>query len=189
MNPSSNEVKLYSYVVDHDTGFAPNPFGRICTLVCCKFSVTGKRKNIVELAGEGDWIVGLGGKSKRSAGHGTIIYAMRVTKKLSLAEYCKSSRFRLRKDADAKAARNQSWRRALISNDFYYFGRKKEKLKSSLFHKLDVRRRFRSRFSQEFIRDFITWMKKHYKHKRGRNGLPCVWEKENDRNERTRNKC
>jgi hypothetical protein len=94
--PVIKDVKLYSYIVDHDTGKAPNPFGGFCTLVCCKFSNHRKWKNIVELAEKGDWIVGLGGKSKKSSGHGTIIYAMLVTEKIPLAEYCRLSRFRNR---------------------------------------------------------------------------------------------
>ncbi len=55
--------KLYSYVVDHDYGYAPCPFGG-CTLAKCKYGTikckTGTRRNIVELAEEGDWIAGLG---------------------------------------------------------------------------------------------------------------------------------
>lgn len=170
-------MKLYSYVVDHDTGFAPNPFGGFCTLVCCKFSHSGKWKNVVELACIGDWVVGLGGKSQRSSGHGTIIYAMRVTKKLPLAEYCKSSRFHHRKDAEA--APRQPWRQALISSDFYYFGQKAAVIPASLFSELKVQRGFKNRFSREFISKFVAWIKKK---KRGRNGVPWVWDKEKDCN-------
>ena len=41
-------AKLFSYVVDHDYGFAPNPFGGFCTLAKCKYGTT--KRNIVELA-------------------------------------------------------------------------------------------------------------------------------------------
>ena len=51
---------LFSYVVDRDLGFAPNPYGGFCTLAHCKFSISGKKK-IVELAKIGDWIAGTGG--------------------------------------------------------------------------------------------------------------------------------
>ena len=33
------EVKLYSYAVEHDTGYGPNPYFRFCTLCGCKFRV------------------------------------------------------------------------------------------------------------------------------------------------------
>jgi hypothetical protein len=29
-------MQVYSYVIDHDPGFAPNPFHGICTLAGCK---------------------------------------------------------------------------------------------------------------------------------------------------------
>ena len=42
---------IYSYVVAHDTGAAPNVDGGICTIAICKPAI---RRN----AQEGDWIVG-----------------------------------------------------------------------------------------------------------------------------------
>jgi hypothetical protein len=59
---------LFSYVVDHDLGFAPNPASGYCTLVHCKFGGHRTRRNIVELANEGDWLIGTGGGSKESSG-------------------------------------------------------------------------------------------------------------------------
>jgi hypothetical protein len=43
-------ASLFSYVVDHDFGFAPNPKGDYYTLVHCKFGGRAGHKNIVELA-------------------------------------------------------------------------------------------------------------------------------------------
>ena len=45
-------MKLYSYILTHDTGFSPNPFFGYCTLACCK-------PDIRRVAKVGDWIVGL----------------------------------------------------------------------------------------------------------------------------------
>jgi hypothetical protein len=84
--------KLYSYVVEHDYGLSPNPSGGFCTLAFCKFSMSGKR-NVVELAKEDDWVIGTGGSGPLSAGHGRLVYAMRVTKKLTLQEYFRDPRF------------------------------------------------------------------------------------------------
>src|ERR1019366_9436697 len=89
-------TKLYSYVVDHDLGYAPNPFGGFCTLAKCKYGTVkcrngSYRRNIVELAEEGDWIAGTGGASSQSAGHGKLICAMRVDEIISLAEYCRGN--------------------------------------------------------------------------------------------------
>ena len=46
-------MRLYSYVLDHDYGFAPNPFYDVCTLATCKPSIR-------ERAAIGDYVVGTG---------------------------------------------------------------------------------------------------------------------------------
>src|SRR5689334_8979368 len=91
--------KLFSYVVDHDNGYAPNPSCGYCTLSQCKFSHSGRRKNIVESAQPGDWIVGTGGSDlTKSSGNGTIVYAMEVEENLSLPDYTRDPRFAARED-------------------------------------------------------------------------------------------
>jgi hypothetical protein len=92
-------VKIYSYVVDHDEGREPNPYFRVCTLCCCKFDRLKKvRQNVVELAKEGDWIIGTGGANlRKSAGHGKLVYAMRVDEKPTREEYYKDPQFAKKK--------------------------------------------------------------------------------------------
>lgn len=76
-------MTLYSYVVKHDTGFAPNPFHGYCTLACCKPAIR-------RTAGEGDWVVGLTPKGTGSR----IVYFMRVDEApKTFAEYWSDSRF------------------------------------------------------------------------------------------------
>lgn len=79
--------RLFSYVVDHDLGFAPNPYGGYCSLVHCKFGGAGGRRNIVEMASPGDWILGSGGAGPESAGVNRIVYLMRVDEKLSFSRF------------------------------------------------------------------------------------------------------
>lgn len=94
-------MKLFSYVVEHDTGHAPNPYFDSCTLCRCKYRKhPGGRPNVVELAkrakekGEIVWVVGTGGANRdKSAGHGKIVYAMRVDEVLSRGEYYYDRRF------------------------------------------------------------------------------------------------
>ncbi|MEI7491891.1 MAG: hypothetical protein WCK92_10870 [Bacteroidota bacterium] len=83
-------MKLYSYIVTSDTGFSPNPFWGKCTLACCK-------PIIRKTADPGDWVVGIRGKSlynklgleKTSDASTTykIIYAMKVSEKISFKDY------------------------------------------------------------------------------------------------------
>lgn len=83
--------KLYSYVLRYDDGAAPNPFWGTCTLTICK-------PDIRRRASVGDWVIGTGSKNSRLKDGNTydfsdnIVYAMRVTKKLTLADYDKFCR-------------------------------------------------------------------------------------------------
>jgi hypothetical protein len=74
-------MTLYSYCVRYDTGAAPNPFWGVCTLVICKPAIR-------RVAQPGDWIVGLG-SSKSPIGDiaGQVVYAMQVTRRMTMAEY------------------------------------------------------------------------------------------------------
>jgi hypothetical protein len=172
--------KLFSYVVDHDCGIAPDPADDYCTLAKCKFKGRGGRRNIAELAREGDWIVGTGGVKKVSAGHGKIVYAMRVDEKLPLARYYEDKRFKGRKDNTA-TGEHQEDRFVLISQHFYYFGRNaidiEEVPKKHLKHSLEkTGPGFRADFDEEFIKDFVKWLERKYDV--GVHGEPCGYNGE-----------
>ena len=77
-------MNFYSYVVARDYGFAPNPFGPYCTLATCK-------PNIRRAASKGDWIVGTG--SARCHGTTNLVFAMKVSEKLTFNEYWRDPRF------------------------------------------------------------------------------------------------
>lgn len=78
-------MKLYSYVVARDFGFAPNPFFGFCTLATCK-------PKIREHASVGDWVVGTGAKVAYGYS-GRLIYAMQVSEVLDFDTYWSDPRF------------------------------------------------------------------------------------------------
>lgn len=80
--------RIYSYIVTHDSGYAPNPFRGYCTLACCKPAIRRTAK-------KGDWIVGI--TSKRRGVPQRMIYAMRVDEMLSFSEYWADPRFAAKK--------------------------------------------------------------------------------------------
>ena len=167
-------MTLFSYVVEHDTGLAPNPNDGFCTLVYCKFRNPKVRtRNIVELAKEGDWIVGTGGKSKKSSGHGTIIYIMRVDEKLSFAEYLRRFPDRAR---PVPLLSKDHGKFALISHTFLYFGDEKVSVGKvpggNLVHLEKRGPAFRNKFPETFIRQLADWV--HKQHPRGKIGDPCA---------------
>lgn len=77
-------MKFFSYVVARDYGFAPNPFHGVCTLATCK-------PRIRKAANVGDWIFGTG--SVKHQKHDNLIYAMKVTDKISFNEYWEDPSF------------------------------------------------------------------------------------------------
>jgi len=78
-------MKLYSYIVARDFGFAPNPFFGFCTLATCKPKIRAG-------ASIGDWIIGTGAKSVYDLA-GRLIYAMQVGEILDFDTYWNDPRF------------------------------------------------------------------------------------------------
>jgi hypothetical protein len=135
-----------------------------------------KKRNIIELAEKGDWIAGTGGADlSKSAGHGKLLYAMRVDKKLSLAEYCRAYR-ESRDDAQHEHGIVKSGRFALMSKHFFYFGKNaidiSEIPRKHLNHPFEkTGRGYRSDFSEDFIEVFAKWLNANFKG--GVHGPPC----------------
>lgn len=72
---------LFSYCIPIDDGAAPNPYWGICTLVICK-------PKIRLTAEEGDWVVGTGSvNSPIGDVSGCVVYAMKITRKMTMREY------------------------------------------------------------------------------------------------------
>jgi hypothetical protein len=195
-------MKLYSYVVKHDTGFAPNPFFGYCTLACCK-------PVIRRTAQKGDWIVGLTSKTKGNQ----IIYFMRVDELMeSFAEYWADKRFGVKRpnnedgirgrrgdniyepmtsggyrqlrsrhsNGDAENEENKAHdlcgRRVLISETFAYFGSQSLPLPAKLLS-LVVSRGHRCRFPEEVKLEFIRFTERL---RFGVQGAPECWPVDDD---------
>ena len=105
-------MRLFSYVVARDYGFAPNPFYGWCTLATCK---PGIRK----AADVGDWILGTGSKSRGRADR--IVYAMCVTETLRFNEYWADARFRC-KHPNLRGSKKQAF-----GDNIYHRGSDTEK--------------------------------------------------------------
>ncbi len=75
-------MRIHTYVVQHDKGFAPNPFWGICTLACCKPRIR-KRVDL------GDVIIGFGSASKEVGLEGRVVYWMRVDDIITFDKYWK----------------------------------------------------------------------------------------------------
>ena len=187
-------MKIFSYVVEHDNGYAPNPYFDVCTLCRCKFNETAQetqgqrcRKNIVELAEAGDWVIGTGGASRRSVGrHGTLVYAMRVDEKMNRGDYFSDSRFAQKKPVATgsyEQTRGDNERPhgdferleqfALISRHFYYFGASAIDIPERFRHLEKTGPGFRYVAPENFT-PFREWLEKKFM--LGKQGEPCYQE-------------
>ncbi len=195
-------MRLFSYVVRFDTGFAPNPFFGYCTLACCK-------PKIRLSAEKGDWVVGL---TPRADGN-RIVYMMRVDEVLgSFSDYWTDRRFAAKKpnynkglrekcgdniyeplstgryrqlrsahsngeaEDEANKAHDLSGRRVLVSETFAYFGSNALPLPPN-FRFLAVMRGHRSRFGEEEKRQFMQFTQTV---RFGIHGAPRRWPSKDD---------
>ena len=182
-------ARLFTYIVRHDSGFAPNPFHDYCTVATCK-------PRIRDTAQVGDWIIGTGSKSKDRDGF--LVYAMCITETMSFNKYWKDKRFRRKRpkmDRGKKRAcgdniyhfdkQTKLWKqepsfhscgdgsedsdmlcrdtkvdRVLVSDDFIYFGGDGPPLPE--FGGVDVcctTQGHKCRFDDVVVQEFIDWIR------------------------------
>ena len=77
-------MRVYSYVVAQDYGFAPNPFYGRCTLATCK-------PKIRKCAAVGDYIIGTGAAQRKRSGY--LVFYMRVDETTTYDTYWDDPRF------------------------------------------------------------------------------------------------
>jgi hypothetical protein len=79
-------MRLFSYKLKYDTGFAPNPFHGVCTLATCKSGMRRSKQ-------VGDWIAGFTSSFLNGdpVGGERLIYLMHVTDRLRLDAYFRTN--------------------------------------------------------------------------------------------------
>ena len=192
-------MKLFSYIVTHDTGFSPNPFWGYCTLANCKPAIR-------RTAQVGDWVVGL---SPKATGN-RVVFAMEVDEILDYASYFHDRRFvnkipdysrgefvwrvgdniykplpngdfrQLRSMHSHGDKENPETKRddlggekVLVAKKFHYFGASGPELPAHL-EELKVRRGHKNRFSEKTISNFLEFISSY---PRGVNAPPTKWPK------------
>jgi hypothetical protein len=89
---------VYLYAVSYDLGFAPNPFGGLCSLACCKPAIRAGAQHA-------DWIVGLTGTKLPPALR--CVFAMQVTRSMTFEDYWADAEFETRKSRRNGSAKKQ----------------------------------------------------------------------------------
>lgn len=124
-------TRLFTYVIPIDDGAAPNPFWGVCTLAICK-------PRIRAVAEIGDWVAGVGSKNSPQGDlSGKLVYAMRVTDKLSMQEYDAHCRTRLVEKIPSWG--DADWRRRL-GDSVYDFSSSPPRIRESVHGEQDRER-------------------------------------------------
>lgn len=172
-------VHLRSYVVDSDTGFAPNVTGGYCTLATCKPRI---RRN----ADVGEWIIGT---PSRSDGEARLTYLARVDEAMTYDEYYRDGRFEMKKPENDPSGDNIYYERdglivqddatthhtdqknrerdlganrVLISETFWYFGGNEVLVPEALRHEVirgykSDSRRLHEKKDRDAIWKIVQW--------------------------------
>ena len=174
--------RLFTYVITHDGGFAPNPFFGVLTLNCCK-------PMIRRAAEVGDWVAGFTA-ADFPAGRGLLVYAMRVTSKMTMSEYDLWTRQNLPEkipgrgdysrragdgmydfETDPPTRRRGSFhgpedmradlsgRYTLLSREFYYFGGSPVEVPGRLRSVVHTGRAHKWRENSPHVQEFETWIR------------------------------
>ena len=129
--------RIYSYVLRFDDGGAPNPFWGTCTLTICK-------PTIRRTARIGDWVIGTGSKnSKLKDGKkydlsDSLVYAMKITDKLTLEQYDKFCLENLKEKIPSWF--NKDWRKRMGDCIYDYSNQRETKLRKGVHNELNVKR-------------------------------------------------
>ena len=86
-------MRLFSYKMKNDSGFAPNPFWGTLTLANCKPRIREKKR-------DGDWIAGFTSQtlySKDRVSQERLIYLAQICRKISFADYYRDPDFACKK--------------------------------------------------------------------------------------------
>lgn len=175
--------RLYTYIVQQDTGLAPNPYWGWCTLAVCTPNHQGSRVEV------GDWIAGFLSKARDHR----FLYAVEVSEILDLDDYFRDPRFvekkpdlrgnwqercgdnfySRREDGTWKQHRNrfhigedikeQDTRHAKVfmGTQFWYLGRSAEIVPTRL-KSLVGGRGARVNHDPALVTDFCKWVKKRF---------------------------
>jgi hypothetical protein len=174
-------MRLCSYTITHDAGFAPNPFGGFCTVAACTPNHQGLRLS------RNDWLVG---HATAVRGQG-LIYAMKVSEVLDFDTYYNDPRFEHKKprfDRTWREARGDNiyylvddsvWAqhrptlfhgtsqncvqdtrhpRVFISEHFYYFGAEAPAIPERFGTLIRDRQGCKCSYPEELTRAFVEWL-------------------------------
>ncbi len=195
-------MRLFSYVVAHDAGFAPNPFWGVCSLATCKPGIRLQAR-------AGDWVIGTG--SKKTVGANKLVYAMKITRPpMLLEEYGQDDEFKAKIPEQhsnnpqkrcgdniyyldkaghfcvrpndyhfcpEQKQRDLRGKYVLLSDHFYYFGKDAipiDDIDDNFMELVKKGPSYKTRFPPDLVDRFLAWLESKYS--QGRHGQPYEFD-------------
>nr|WP_314459530.1 hypothetical protein [uncultured Neisseria sp.] len=176
-------MKIMSYIITHDYGFAPNPYGGFLTLATCKPKIRNSAKI-------GDILVGIG--SSTGAYKNRLLYVAQVSDVVNMNEYFENPIYQVKKPSDENISRrrgdniyyqeNGTWiqlnnpfhdegnmshdlnsTNVLICEDFWYFGSKAPLLPEKFLGIVKKGPGHKNINDQNLVSSFLDWLSIHEK--------------------------
>jgi len=206
IDKDGQKMRLFSYKMTNDSGFAPNPFFGIMTLATCKPKIRICKK-------EGDWIAGFTSKKLccDKVGKERLVYLMQVKEKILIEDYYSGSKFQrkipdlCRKEFVHKSGDNiykpegagfiqlknpnhgpkehkhdLSGKYVLVSTTFFYFGRSPLEIPDSLRPEVPKGQSAHGSLTHDTERaaEFIKYITENYRI--GVHNAPHTWPDDDD---------
>lgn len=183
-------MRLCSYTVPHDCGFAPNPFWGYCTLAACTPNHQGVKVQA------GDWIAGFEPVDRG----GKLVYVMKVSETMSFDAFFHDRRFQRKKPrlegtwrqrcgdniyhrseegwkqlpspfhSAPEKAKDIKYPSVFIAEEFYYFGEKAVPVPSYLDSLRFKRQGCKCSHPPSLVESFLDWLRTT--HRPGIHGRP-----------------
>jgi len=176
-------MKVSSYVVTHDYGFAPNPFGGILTLATCK-------PKIRRFAEPNNWIIGTG--STNGIGADRLIYAGFISTVVTIEQYSTDEAYKIKipaKDGDVWQRRGDniyyksqsgqwlqrdnsfhgeselehdlSGKNVIVCKRFWYFGSSAPSIPVQFRSVIKTGPNHKDNINNECVPEFLIWVQSH----------------------------
>ena len=182
-------MKIMSYVITHDYGFAPNPYGGMLTLATCKPVIRNNAKL-------GDILVAT--DSTKGAYGNKLIYVGKISEIITMDEYFEDLKFEYKKPKGTSGEgcrgdniyykNNNKWfqlenrfhdegnmehdlksKNVLICEEFWYFGNKALEIPDRFLGIVKNGPGHKNTSNKDMISSFLDWINNY---ERGRIGRP-----------------
>lgn len=176
-------MKVSSYVVTHDYGFAPNPYGGVLTLATCK-------PKIRRFAAPNSWVIGTG--STKGIGTDRLIFAGFISDVITIEQYSTDEDYKIKiptRDGEVWQTRGDNiyyknhcgqWQQrenpfhgkneiehdlsgenVVVCKRFWYFGRSAPSIPDKFRSVIKSGPNHKANINNKYVPEFLSWVQSY----------------------------